>query len=255
MNSEFQDTAQYLWTIANQLSTTCPAASRYYMSNLKRNVDNESRLLKKEIEPSQYCKYCGCIWNPTNHKVRIHPIPSPNCHLKKLLKLEEEYPWRLNNKQKKKLKKFKRSTNKIIYTCNICKKTTAFSGSKKYIIKKPFRAPVIPKVKRKKGDLNAGLFIKIPMENKSQNKQTENVLENKQDISAEKKSSSELNPHSKKISGKMNSIIDILKQNVTPELKSSVRKKNRKTLLSQILNQEEEAKKKKNNLSSFLISL
>ncbi|GFY67450.1 hypothetical protein TNIN_322541 [Trichonephila inaurata madagascariensis] len=271
LDPDIEDTAQYLWTIAKRLTTECPAASRHYMFNLKRNLIMEPNLLYGRIKPYQYCKYCGSVWTPGNHKVKIQPIPPPNCHIKKLLKCEEQNRWRLNLQQKRKLKQFRQSTNKIIYTCNICKKTSKFKGLKKCSnqMKNITHSIRISTVKRKKGDINAGLFIKTPVENKL----TENFAKNKQEIlegssnsdiskqfiKSEVKSSTknkqELSENSfgflesSQSSKKANS-----KQNIIPEVKSSTKKKNRKSLLEKILNEEQEAKKQK-SLSSFLISL
>ncbi|GFR31946.1 hypothetical protein TNCT_320401 [Trichonephila clavata] len=281
---DVEDTAHYLWTIAKQLSSSCPAASRHYMLSLKRNSDAELRVLDGRIKPYQFCKYCGSIWTPGNHKVKIQPIPPPNCHIKKLLKIEEQNPWKLNLRQRRKLKTFRKSTNKIVYACNICNKTSKFQGLKKCSNQMKNTIPKIPsvrisKVHRKKGDLNAGLFIKTPVENKLTEKFAKNkqeILEgssnpdiSKQYIKPEVKSSTEnkqeilensfglLESSKSKVtesSKKANSNPDISKQNIKSELKSSTKNKKRKTLLEKILNQEQEAKKQK-SLSSFLISL
>ncbi|GIY36449.1 uncharacterized protein CDAR_561291 [Caerostris darwini] len=266
---ETQQTAQFLWNVTNKLSTTCPAASRFYMSNLK-TLDKESKFLKKEIKPCQYCKHCGSLWIPGNHKIRIQSVPHPNAHIKKLLKWEQEESWKLNTQQKKKLKKFRETTNKIIYTCNTCKKTTTFPGLKKYSTKDKnisFSTPV-PKIKLKKGDLNAGLFIKTPVDHLT--KKPKNKLEKEPEILkatnfSERMNSSEKGLKQNVISlsnkllntpnpvGKVHLTPSVLKQNSTPQLKSSSKKK--KGLLKHILNQEQEAKKQKKGLSSFLISL
>ncbi|CAL1289931.1 unnamed protein product [Larinioides sclopetarius] len=109
---EIQQTALFLWKTAQSLSEKCPAASRYYVSTLNKHFGN-SLVVQSFIKSHRYCKYCGSLWSYMNHKIRIHPIPSPNRHIKKLFKLEREEPWKLNNRQKKKLKKYRESTNKI----------------------------------------------------------------------------------------------------------------------------------------------
>ncbi|GFW17691.1 hypothetical protein TNCV_2652481 [Trichonephila clavipes] len=270
------DTAQYLWTIAKRLSTACPAASRHYMFNLKMNLDKEPKLLDGRIEPYRYCKYCGSVRTPGNHTVKIQPIPPPNCHIKKLLKCEEQNPWRLNLRQRRKLKQFRQSTNKIIYTCNICKKISKFKGLKKCFTRMKNITPKIHSiristVKRKKGDINAGLFIKTPVENKL----TENFEKNKQEILEGSSNSDISNQYIKpevksstknkqellensfgflESSKKANSNPDISKQNIIPKVESSTKKKKGKSLLEKILIEEQEAKKRI-SLSSFLISL
>ncbi|XP_055941418.1 UPF0711 protein C18orf21 homolog [Argiope bruennichi] len=258
---EIVETAVFLHTAANALSTTCPAASRYYMSTLNRHIGNQL-LSRSFAKPHSYCKYCGSLFKHLNHKVRIQPIPSPNRHIKKLIKWEKEQPWKLNNQQKKKLKKYRNSTNKIIYTCNICKKRTPFVGLKKYSAKEqdvPINTST-PKIKLKKGDLNAGLFIKTPIEEKIQNK----LVVNNQDVKSQNEvpsevSTSELmdtfNPNNgSSITRKTQFTSEIMKKNVKPQMSSS-KKKKKKGLLVQILNQEQEARRQKKTLSSFLTSL
>ncbi|GBM45403.1 hypothetical protein AVEN_74980-1 [Araneus ventricosus] len=255
---ENQQTALFLWKTAQSLSTTCPAASRYYVSTLSRHVGNS---LVAQSKSYRYCKYCGCLWSYLNHKIRIQPIPPPNCHIKKLLKWEKEQPWKLNNRQKKKLKKYRESTNKITYTCNVCKKTTPFVGLKKYSAKEQEMLISIPapKIKLKKGDLNAGLFLRTPTEKKIQNESETNIQDNKcqNEVPFQASPTPELmdpsNPNNKPQTTHFTS--EIMKKNVTPQITSSSKKKKRKGLLAQILNQEQEAKRQKKTLSSFLTSL
>lgn len=223
--------------IAERLATTCPAASRYVLSNLERNDNFKCSGIKSH----QYCKYCGSLWIPGNHKVQIQPIQS-NRYMKKLLKREEKQPWRLNNQQKKKLRKLKNSTNKIIYTCDSCKKTTKFPGLKKYCMRKGKKKLSFPiqKIKRKKRELNAGLFIETPVENKLK----KYVPENKQELSVVSKKSSKIREPS------YSRIPKFSKRNVTSKVKTSAKKK--KTL-AKILN--EKAKKPKHTFYNFLSTL
>ncbi|KAG8200348.1 hypothetical protein JTE90_028530 [Oedothorax gibbosus] len=241
-------TANYQWTIANRLAATCPAASRFYLSNLERSLTVNPKLLKKDIKRSfSYCNHCGNLWQPGNHHVRVCPPSSKNNHIKKLLKWEAENPWRLNNRQKKKLRKFNESTSKIVYTCNVCKKTSKFSGLTKQprSVKVSFTTPVL-KIRSKK-DLNAGLFIKTSNEKKSEEVKMQPVVQEQPTLKPP-------------MAIKQNTNIKFLNkpsrtQNLSMNSTTKFSKKRKSDLLTQILKQEQELPKKKSSLSSFLMSL
>lgn len=69
--------------------------------------------LKNQTE-KLYCHHCGSVWNLENSNVGVQARPRRNRHIKFLQKLETSQPWKLNNKQKQKLKKFYESTSKIV---------------------------------------------------------------------------------------------------------------------------------------------
>lgn len=72
-------------------------------------------VLKNKKKPLQsYCNHCGSIWFDKNYQVRVHARKTLNLHMKKLLQIEEKRPWELNKCQKKKLKKWRESVNKLV---------------------------------------------------------------------------------------------------------------------------------------------
>ncbi|CAL1289932.1 unnamed protein product [Larinioides sclopetarius] len=150
----------------------------------------------------------------------------------------------------------------MIYTCNVCKKTTSFVGLKKYSAKEQevLVSTPAPKIKLKKGDLNAGLFIKTPIENKTQDESKANIQEDTCQNEASFQSSSIpqlMDPSNPKEPQKIQKthFTPEIKKNATPQSISSSKKKKRKGLLAQILNQEQEAKRQKKTLTSFLTFL
>ncbi|GIY73576.1 uncharacterized protein CEXT_62681 [Caerostris extrusa] len=236
---ETQQTAQFLWTITNKLSTICPAASRFYMSNLK-TLDKESKCnFKKEIKPSQHCKHCGSLWIPGNHKIRIQPVPRPNSHIKKTSEMGTRRVMETQHSAKKEAQE--------IYTCNSCKKTTTFPGLKKYSTKDKnisFSTPA-PKIKLKKGDLNAGLFMKTPVDHLT--KKTKSKLGKKSEILK-----------ATNFSEKMNSSEKGLKQNVislSNKLLNMPNPQKEKRIAETHFKSRTRIQKQKKSLSSFLISL
>jgi len=181
-------TLDHLWKIGHKLSTTCPAASRYYMFNLKRYLSHNPTLQIKgtKSKSKKFCNYCGSLWSPENFRVKIQPPPSKNNHIKKLLKWDALQPWKLNNCQRKKLLKFKESTSKIVYYCFICKKSMKYPGFKRKMQSSTIRNSLytLPSnIKPNKVDLNAGLFIATPSPIQKRNKIIENTQENNHSFS------------------------------------------------------------------------
>ncbi|XP_035229020.1 UPF0711 protein C18orf21 homolog isoform X2 [Stegodyphus dumicola] len=164
-------TAKHLWNIGNLLSTTCPAASRFYMFSMERKLIHDPDLFHKKTKRSfLFCNHCGSLWSPENHRVRIRAPSFPNRHIRKLLQYERDSPWKLNNHQKRKLRKFKEATSKIIYSCFSCKKKTIFQGikRKRCASSNILTSTPVPVIKYKTGNLSAGLFIPLSSEKKPQ---------------------------------------------------------------------------------------
>lgn len=61
-----------------------------------------------------YCCHCGSMWNSNNFTINTKPPQPLNSHIKKLMKIDRREPWKLNNRQKKKLRKYFDSTSKIV---------------------------------------------------------------------------------------------------------------------------------------------
>ncbi|KFM69752.1 hypothetical protein X975_14693, partial [Stegodyphus mimosarum] len=164
-------TAKHLWNIGNLLSTTCPAASRFYMFSLERKLIHDPDLFHKKTKRSfLFCNHCGSLWSSENHRVHIQAPSFPNRHIKKLLRYERDSPWKLNNHQKRKLRKFKEATSKIIYSCFSCKKKTLFQGIKRTRCASSniLTSTPVPVIKYKKANFTAGLFIPLSSEKKPQ---------------------------------------------------------------------------------------
>lgn len=165
--------AEYLWKVGNYLSTVCPAASRYAVFNMERMLLKDDQVKRNAgtdfgaKRQKMFCHHCGNIWQAGNHRVRIKPCPRANKNLKRLLRREINQPWNLTKQEKKRISSFKKSTNKIVYTCFSCRKTTVFPGNKKAKIPESVQntstmtlpSMIFKTPKNKKRDINAGLSI------------------------------------------------------------------------------------------------
>lgn len=265
-----EKSAEYLWKIGNFLSNSCPPASRFYMSTLYKSLQGFPDLLKNRTKISTaYCHYCGAEWNSDSCKIRIRHRMRHNKHIKKLLQLEKCGVWRLNNQQKQKLRRFRESTNKTVYRCFACRKTTIFAGTKSNSSRLNISANTstpVSKLKLNKSDLNAGLFIPSPCDASSSQKKNFDTHKNSPNTSTTEcdKEISMTSNDSMNLSNSKEEISKNSFKNETPppsckilpksSLKQQATAKKKKTLLAEILNHEQN-KKSKTKLSSFLVSL
>lgn len=229
-------TATHLWEIANEMKSQSPAASRFYMFNLEQLwfIKRQTRKLFKK-RPT-WCTHCGSLWAPENYKVRVKARPRLNCQIKKLLTYEKKKPWKLTLRQKKKLRSYKNSTTKIVYTCFKCKKVSSYQWLNVLpkIRPPPMQSTPIPKIKVK--DTNAGLFITTPQPSADQEKIVVSIKPKEEPL----------------LPAAFRTPLSCSNESLSAK-QEGLSKRKRKSLLAQVTKSAK--KSKKTNLSAFLVSL
>lgn len=258
MESFNSKTARYLQKIGSITKNVYPEISKYYLSLSYINEDKTAN----EFKDCPQCVNCLNPLLPDKCKIRIYPRPTMSKQMLLLYKREQNQPWNLSTKDRKKLAKFKIQSNKIVYLCLNCKKTKKYSGSK--LPKFPVSTASLPKVyfhpsslKKKKNinSLTNGLTLNLESSKtlKSTEDSTTPVTKFKYSNSSFNNSSETKNEIPFSLNSRRSSLLKNTSD--TPSIKS--KKKNKNSLLHQLLLEETRKQQESfnNSLSAFLSSI
>lgn len=120
-----EKTRMFKWNAALMYHKVSPSLSRMMMWQFMR-TEHTSTMLKTRVQRS-ICSFCGSVFQPGNHYMRISPKSKISKRIKKLSRMQTAAPWKLKGMRKKQLYSANIRKGKMIYKCLECNKCTKHS--------------------------------------------------------------------------------------------------------------------------------
>lgn len=117
-------------SFADEMRNKCPGLSRYYMFKAQTITKQLSDPFSISCN-SRFCLWCGSLYSPENVKVRLLPKIPQTSNLKKLLKRYFTNPHSLGKFQSHLIARYLDSRNKLLITCQVCKKSRKIEGQQR----------------------------------------------------------------------------------------------------------------------------
>ncbi|XP_064017277.1 UPF0711 protein C18orf21 homolog isoform X3 [Pogoniulus pusillus] len=124
---------RFLEAAAERMVGACPGQARFLLWTLRGSRDNERGF-------ERICHYCFQFLVPDSCRVRLKPKMKMTPQIEKVLK-QEVKNCKLNMKQTKLLRKYKKSSSVLLVTCNSCKKTRRYNGKSRTTKTRGFGTP------------------------------------------------------------------------------------------------------------------